>query len=142
MRSVELVERLEEAGIDIEAQPGVIEDVLAEVEASDEPGATETAHLLRHILPSVPSPRGIESDDPVGSRGVRRRFGRRLIFAEISPASGVPPGATSGGAARVGQSVSARFPQIATTWSAEHGGLLKRRISSNIGYRGKGFYGR
>jgi hypothetical protein len=76
MHSVELVERLEGAGIDIEAQPRLIEDVLAEVEASEEPGATETAHLLRHILPSVPSPRGIESDDP---EGVREGYAADLV---------------------------------------------------------------
>lgn len=66
--STTLADRLADADIDLEAEPGVIEDVLAEVETSNEPGAAETAHVLRHILPSVPSPRGIESDDPVGVR--------------------------------------------------------------------------
>lgn len=63
-----LADRLADAGIELECEPVVIEDVLAEVETSDEPGAAETAHVLRHILPSVPSPRGIESDDPEGVR--------------------------------------------------------------------------
>jgi|GEM_PF-6811289 len=73
-----LADRLSDAGIDLEAEPGVIEDVLAEVETSDEPGAPETAHVLRHILPSVPSPRGIESDDP---EGVREGYAADLVGA-------------------------------------------------------------
>jgi len=76
----ELEARLEEAGVELEGEHSaeVIEEVIEDVEALDEPGAEETGHLLRRMMPSVETPTGDlpESD---GGTGVREGYGSDLV---------------------------------------------------------------